>query len=53
MILTLLFLAVTVFTFGLGYYLGHQIGGTAHIRSNLNTSRSVQLTTDHQGQVLD
>jgi len=34
--------------FAIGYYLGHQIGGTAHIRSQLSNSSSEQLTSHHQ-----
>jgi len=41
--LTILFLIGSLFVFGFGYYLGHQIGGTAHIRSKLNSSQSEQL----------
>lgn len=43
--ITLLFLIGSLFVFGFGYYLGHQIGGTAHIRSKLSNSHSEQLTT--------
>lgn len=49
MILTLLFLTGSLFVFGFGYYLGHQMGGTAHIRTQLNTSHSEQLTTRGRG----
>ncbi|MFV1984708.1 MAG: hypothetical protein ACC657_14280 [Thiohalomonadales bacterium] len=47
MLLTL-FLIGSLLVFVSGYYLGHQIGGTAHIRSQLNTGRSEQLTTHGQ-----
>ncbi len=40
---TIVFLVGSLFVFGIGYYLGHQIGGTAHIRSQLNSSNSEQL----------
>jgi len=43
--LTILFLVGSLFIFGFGYYIGNQIGGTAHIRSRLNASNSEQLTT--------
>jgi len=37
----------TLLIFGIGYYLGHQIGGTAHIRTQLSNSSSEQLSS-HQ-----
>ncbi|VAW96479.1 hypothetical protein MNBD_GAMMA22-1741 [hydrothermal vent metagenome] len=49
MILTFLLLTATLVIFGLGFYLGNQVGSTAHIRSKLNTSHSEQLTTGIQG----
>ncbi len=45
MILTIFLLLGTLIVFGIGYYLGHQIGGAAHIRTQLNTSNSEKLTT--------
>jgi hypothetical protein len=45
--LTIIFLSGSLFVFGFGYYLGHQIGGTAHIRSKLNNSNSEQLISHH------
>ncbi|MFV2060009.1 MAG: hypothetical protein ACC653_04945 [Gammaproteobacteria bacterium] len=41
--LIIMFLIGSLFVFGFGYYLGHQIGGTAHIRSQLTSSSSEQL----------
>jgi len=46
--LTIIFLIGSLFVFGFGYYLGHQIGGSAHIRAQLSSSHSEQLTTRSQ-----
>ncbi len=45
MILIISLLIGTLIVFGTGYYFGHQIGGTEHIRSQLNTSDSENLTS--------
>jgi len=47
--LTIFLVIGTLVVFGIGYYLGHQIGGTAHIRSQLNAGHSEQLSTHSQG----
>ena len=46
--LLVLLVAIAVGIFGLGYYLGNQIGRTEHIRHQLNQGSSTSLMVSHE-----